>query len=214
VKNTLIVMSSNREMEEATRETVARLAHAGAVRLMETGSSDVALARCRALSWACEQLRRFTDRDVVLMLDDDMEVPTETAQLLADTARERGRPCSAAYATMTASLAAKRWTERPGTWLVGLGCIAIPRTVLLDLESRADKFEFMEQPLTAFTWSGAQNGEWVSEDYRLSMNLGGVHLMPVAVGHIKKGSIWPDVETLKRLEKLAPDVHSLDAQPS
>lgn len=199
MKNTLIVMSSNREMEEATRQTVANLAQAGAIRLMETGSSDVALARCRALSWACEQLRKFTDRDVVLMLDDDMEVPTETAQLLAAKARELGRPCSAAYATPTASLAAMPWRERPGAWLVGLGCVAIPRTVLLDLESKAEKFRFMDRELTAFTWSGPQDGEWVSEDYRLSMNLGGVHLMPVAVGHIKKGSIWPDEATLRNI---------------
>jgi len=59
--------------------------------------------------------------------------------------------------------------------------------VLLDLESKAEKFWFMDRELTAFTWSGPQDGEWVSEDYRLSMNLGGVHLMPVAVGHIKDG---------------------------
>jgi hypothetical protein len=201
VKNTLIVMSSNREMEEATRQTVANLAQAGAIRLMETGSSDVALARCRALSWACEQLRKFTERDVVLMLDDDMEVPTDTAQLLTNKARELGRPCSAAYATTTASLAATPWKARPGSWLVGLGCVAVPRTVLLDLESRAEKFRFMDRELTAFTWSGPQDGEWVSEDYRLSMNLGGVHLMPLAVGHIKKGSIWPDSATLRELSE-------------
>jgi hypothetical protein len=199
MKSTLIVMSSNREMEQATKDTVRNLSNAGAIRLMETGSSDVAFARCRALSWACEKLREFTDRDVVLMMDDDMEVPVEVAQLLADKARELGCACSACYATMTAKLAAAPWEERPGRWLVGLGCLAIPRALLLELEQRSEPFEFMDRTYRAFTWSGCENGAWISEDYRLSIKLGGVHLVPVGVGHVKKGTIWPDGDTIRRL---------------
>jgi hypothetical protein len=199
MKNTIVVMSSNREVERATQETIKNLSNAGAIRLMETGSSDVAFARCRALSFACEHLRKAADRDVVLMLDDDMEVPLETAQLLADKARELGRPCSACYATMTAKLAAARWLQRPDSWLVGLGCLAIPRALLLALEERSEHFEFSGRSYAAFTWSGPEGGEWIAEDFRLSMNLGGVHLVPVGVGHVKKGSIWPDVETIKKL---------------
>ena len=142
MKHTLIVMSSNRELEQATKDTVRNLANAGAIRLMETGTSDVAFARCRALSWACEKLREFTDRDIVLMMDDDMEVPLEAAQLLADNARELGVACSACYATMTAKLAATPWPEQPGRWLVGLGCLAIPRALLLELEQRCESFQF------------------------------------------------------------------------
>lgn len=71
--------------------------------------------------------------------------------------------------------------------------------MLLELESRSAPFEFMGRALRAFTWSGAERGEWISEDYRLSMNLGGVHLVPVGVGHVKKGSIGPNEETLGRL---------------
>ena len=134
MKSTIVVMSSNRELEKPTRDTLQNLANVGAMRLMETGSADVAFARCRALSWACDKLREYPERDMVLMLDDDMEVPTETAQALADKARELGRACSAAYATLTAKLAASRWAEHPGLWLVGLGCVAIPRALLLELE--------------------------------------------------------------------------------
>jgi hypothetical protein len=196
-------MSSNREMERATQETIRNLSNAGAIRLIETGSSDVAFARCRALSFACEHLRKTTDRDVILMLDDDMEVPLDTAQLLADKARELGRPCSACYATMTAKLAAARWMQCPGSWLVGLGCLAIPRALILDLEERSERFEFSGRSYAAFTWSGPQDGEWIAEDFRLSMNLGGVHLVPVGVGHVKKGSIWPDSLTLQNLAEEA-----------
>jgi hypothetical protein len=204
MKNTIVVMSSNRELEKQTKTTLQDLANLGAMLLMETGSADVAFARCRALSWACEKLREYPDRDVVLMLDDDMEVPAETAQTLADQARELGRACSAVYATLTAKVAAARWAEHPGLWLVGLGCIAIPRALLLELEERSESFEVGGRFYSAFTWSGPDNGGWVSEDFRLSINLGGVHLCPLPVGHIKKGALWPDDETLEQLANARP----------
>jgi len=204
MKGTIVIVSSNRELEKQTRSTLQALAGAGAMLLMETGSADVAFARCRALSWACEKLRECPERDIVLMLDDDMEVPLETAQALVDKARELGRPCSAVYATLTEKVAAARWLERPGLWLVGLGCIAIPRRLLLELEERSESFEINGSLYTAFTWCGAENGAWVGEDFRLSMNLGGVHLCPLAVGHIKKGALWPDDETLVRLAMTSP----------
>ena len=45
MKNTLVVMSSNREVEKQTRNTLQNLASQGAMLLMETGSADVAFAR-------------------------------------------------------------------------------------------------------------------------------------------------------------------------
>lgn len=204
MKNTIVVMSSNREVERQTKNALQNLANLGAMLLMETGSSDVAFARCRALSWACDMLREHPDRDIVLMLDDDMDVPVETAQALADQARERGRACSAVYATLTAKVAASRWADHPGLWLVGLGCVAIPRALLLALEERSESFEVSGRFYSAFTWSGPENGGWVAEDYRLSINLGGVHLCPLAVGHIKKGALWPDDETLEQLAHGSP----------
>ena len=199
MNRTLVVMSSNREIEKQTRNTLQKLASLGAMLLLEAGSADVAFARCRALSWACERLREYPDRDIVLMLDDDMEVPAETAQALADKARELGRACSAVYATLTAKVAATRWADHPGLWLVGLGCVAIPRALLLELEQRSESFELDDLSYKAFTWSGPEKGSWIAEDFRLSINLGGVHLCPLAVGHIKKGALWPDDETLEQL---------------
>ncbi len=199
MQNTIVVMSSNRELEKQTKNTLQELSNQGAMLLMERGSADVAFARCRALSWACEKLREYPDRDIVLMLDDDMEVPVETARALADKARELGRACSAVYATLTAKVAASRWPSHPGLWLVGLGCIAIPRALLLDLEERSESFEVNGRFYSAFTWCGPHDGGWVAEDFRLSINLGGVHLCPLAVGHIKKGALWPDDETLEQL---------------
>ena len=214
MKNTIVVVSSNREMEKATKETLQQLADLGALILLETGSSDVAFARCRALSWACETLREHPERDVVLMLDDDMDVPTETAQTLFQEALIRGRACSAVYATLNSKVAAARWPERPGLWLVGLGCVAIPRALLLELEERAESFEVNGRFYSAFTWSGPEDGSWIAEDFRLSKNLGGVHLCPLAVGHIKKGALWPDDETLARLATTEPPPSLPSERPS
>ena len=201
MKNTIIVMSSNREIEAATKKTLQNLTDLGALVLLETGSADVAFARCRALSWACEKLREHPERDAVLMLDDDMEVPADTAQNLTERARLLGRACSAVYATLNAKVAAARWPDHPGLWLVGLGCVAIPRPLLLDLEERSESFEVNGRFYSAFTWSGPEDGNWIAEDFRLSKNLGGVELCPLAVGHIKKGALWPDDETLAQLAR-------------
>ncbi len=202
MKSTIVLMSTNRGMEKQTKASVMALREAGAIFLQETGSADVAFARCRALSWACDQLREQPERDMVLMMDDDMEVPLSVAQELADKARELGRATSAVYATLAEKIAAHRWQEAPGLWLVGLGCVAIPRQVLLELEERSESFEGSNgKYYTAFTWCGPRQGSWVAEDFQLCINLGGVHLCPLAVGHIKKGSLWPDEETLQLLAK-------------
>lgn len=49
--------------------------------------------------------------------------------------------------------------------------------------------------------SGAEKGGSIAEDFRLSITLGGVQLCPLAVGHIKKGALWPDDETSEKLAK-------------
>ncbi len=48
MKNTIVVMSSNREVERQTRSTLQNLASLGAMLLMETGSADVASTQRRA----------------------------------------------------------------------------------------------------------------------------------------------------------------------
>ena len=200
MKNTLIVMSSKTgEPERQTRETLARLTKLGAKLMREVGSTDVAFARCRALSGACDFLRQRSDVDLVMMMDDDMEVGDDVAQALADQARVLLAPCSAVYATLSAKAAAAQWKGHPGLWLVGLGCLAIPAAQLLELERRSQSFGHMGQVYSAFTWCGPSEGEWVGEDFQLSMRLGGVHLMPLAVGHIKKAALWPDDDTLAKI---------------
>ncbi len=204
MKSTIVLMSSNREVAELTKKLVTQMQRAGAFFLKENGSSDVTLARNRALSMCCETLRNFPERDVVLMLDDDMVMDLDVAQQLVSAARSTGEPTSGAYATATSMLAGCRWKKTPSRWLVGLGCLALPSARLLELEQRSESFKISDRMYSEFTWSSAEEGEWFSEDYRLSMNLGGVVLLPVAVGHVKKGTIWPDDVTLERIAKEEP----------
>jgi len=211
MKQTLIVMSAyTGEMEPETRESLTVLRRAGAGFLMQAGVPDVAVARCQALSFACEALRgEAADRDVVLMLDDDMEVELETAQTVVTQARIRKCATAAAYATKMSTLAGTRWKAgpTPGRWLVGLGCVAIPKRLLFELEAQSESFEIRGKAYSAFTWCGPEKGTWIAEDYRLSMRLGGVALLPVAAGHIKKTTLLPDDDTLRRIaqdEELTP----------
>jgi hypothetical protein len=85
-----------------------------------------------------------------------------------------------------------------------LGLRRHPSRPALDLEERSESFELNRKFYSAFTRSGPEKGGWVSEDFRLSINLGGVHLCPLAVGHIKKGALWPDDETLEQLAMERP----------
>lgn len=204
MNRTILLISSNRQMESETRLTVGALQKLGALVLLERGSADVAFARNRALSLACDALRDYAERDTVVMLDDDMAVQPTDVQKLIDRSRELGCATSGAYATKTAKLAGCRWPEKPGRWLVGLGCVAIPRALLLELEANSESFEINGRYLSEFTWCRAEKGGWVAEDYRLSMRLGGVVLEPVALGHVKTGVLWPDDATIEAIAKGLP----------
>ena len=191
------MISSNRGWTEETEASLEAMQSAGAIVLSESGASCVTFARCRALSMACDTLRSFPERDVVLMVDDDMQIPLATAQALVDEARSSGVACSAIYATKSRTIAAERRPD--GLWMTGCGALAIPSKNLLDLEADSPSFEMRGKAYTGFTTAGALNGRWMGEDFTLCTRLGGVRLLPLAVGHVKPLAIWPDDETLGRI---------------
>jgi len=213
VKNTLVVMTTNRTPVPEFEQMIAALRAAGAAYLPCPGWTDVARGRSVALSSACDVLRQHVGRaDVVLMMDDDMAMEPAGAQMLVSAARLSGEPCSAVYATAEiregqhGQLAGTRLEGQPGRWLMGLGCLAIPAGVLLELERTSEPFA-LEQPGAApiqyreFTWSRADGGRWVSEDYRLCLRLGGVRLLPIPCGHKKAIMLWPDDATLAEVRR-------------
>ncbi len=197
MKKTLIVISSSRGWARELQHSIVAMQTAGAGLLEEFGSSCVTFARCRALSMACDALREYPERDAVLMVDDDMQIPLAVAQQLVDEARQHAQPCSAIYATQSRTIAAE--PRKDGLWMTGCGALAIPRAALLELERRSPSFEMRGKAYTGFTSAGASGGRWMGEDFTLCANLGGVRLLPVAVGHVKPTPLWPDDETLTRM---------------
>lgn len=188
-------------MQDGTRKAIVALMEAGALYIDQCGSADVSLARNIALSGACKALRSSAQgpRDVVLMVDDDMLFTVTDAEDLAEHARRTNVAASAMYATTLGTLAATRLQTpegEPQRWAAGLGLLAIPGPLLLELQDRSEAFEFMNEPHHGFTWSHAANGNYWSEDYTLCRRLGGVHLLPIAVGHIKLVPLYPDEETI------------------
>ncbi len=215
MKRTLLVCSHNRPIQAETKKAIGALCNAGAALLDHSGApSDVTLARNLALSAACDHLRSMPDRDVVLMVDDDMIFSLTDAEELADHARSHKVPASAMYATTMGTLAACRLYTAPGErqrWVVGLGLLAIPAAALLELEQRSEPFDFMSTERRGFTWSHAAHRAYWSEDFTLCRRLGGVHLLPIGIGHMKTIPIYPDADTIERIRTDRPLPTELDA---
>lgn len=216
MKRTIILLSHNRPIQEGTLHSLQELRQAGAAYLAQRGTADVALARSIALTAACEALREHRSRDMILMLDDDMLCTVDQAQTLVDHARETGVAASAMYATTIGTLAATKLPTPEGEaqrWVAGLGTLAVPAALLLELERKSDPFTFSsdKKKYTAFTSSRAENGEWWSEDYTLCRRLGGVHLLPIGVGHLKTIPIYPDEETIAAIATGRPLLGELDS---
>lgn len=206
MKSTIVLCSHNRPIHAATHAAIAALCAAGAGFLEQTGATDVSLARNLALSGACEAVRTQACRSparlaelVVLMVDDDMVFSVPDAEQLVQYARRSGVAVSAMYATTMGTLAAMRMRTPEGApqlWATGLGMLAIPATMLLELEGRSESFKFLGRTHYGFTWSHAERGNYWSEDFTLCRRLGGVHLLPIAVGHMKMVPLYPDDETI------------------
>ena len=86
-------------------------------------------------------------------------------------------------------------------WQTGLGFVAIPRRVLLDMYVASRLFRSAdERPVREFTRSGVegtdQEGEWKGEDFWLTRRMGGVDLLPIGVGHIKQVVLYPQPDKL------------------
>lgn len=213
MKNTVIVVSTNRQIFEKTAVCIDRLTAAGARVLIQRGSACVAAARNIALSGACEYLRAHENVDTVLMVDDDMLFTLEHAVSVVAAARFNGVATSAMYATLVTTLAAMRLPRAASEtqrWLTGLGFIAVPRALLLALEASSETFSFYKQPFREFTWACVEDGLWMSEDFRLTKRLGGAHLLPVAVGHLKTLPLYPDPHTIRAIAMGDPLREELD----
>jgi hypothetical protein len=205
MQKTIALCTHNRPIHSQTNQALHAIRRAGAALIDHADApTDVTLGRNLGLSAACAQLDRMPGRDLVLLVDDDIVFTLADAQALADHARATGWPASAMYSTRSGELAASEWGNygavgaRP-LWLTGLGLIAIPAAKLLALRSASECFD--EGDKYGFTRSGVDGGQYLSEDFTLCKRLGGVHLLPVPVGHVKTIAIYPNDETVKAIRE-------------
>lgn len=202
MKDILLACVTHRGLE---RDCAASVAATGAPFLQVEGCADIALARNRALTLALSEAIKANAHTVVL-LDDDMVFTASDVATLVDTSRALRTPVSAAYSLKSGALAASRYSSSSVVgepwmshlWLCGLGLMAVPTGALLELSKQSETID-ADGPVTVFTWSGSDGEQWVGEDYRLCMRLGGAILAPVAAGHVKRVTLTPDVHSIETI---------------
>lgn len=192
-----MVRSSNRPVAEECTGCLRALEDAGAAVVLQAGSSEVSLARNLALSRALNVVQHGDKPlDVVLMVDDDMVFALRAAEVVIASARGTGLPASACYALASGRIPFERLPG--GRFMGGLGFLAVPVAVLASLATRAHAVTTDDgESFWEFTSSGSEPREdgtrrWLADDYRLTRALGGVDLLPVAIGHLKAKVILPD----------------------
>lgn len=205
MRNLLIVIASNRaQPNDSLFKNLAGYAARGSAIIHHVGTTDVALARNISLTLAYAVLKQ-NQHDVVLMLDDDMVFSESHVNTILAAASTSKRPTSACYVMASGALAARR---RNGRWLTGLGFLAIPSKVLLELGDASPRFkcpldgavnhlDIIEFTQTRITTLENGTREWQGEDFVLCERLGGINLAPVSVGHLKPQVLQPSPDHIK-----------------
>ncbi len=212
MRSTIVVCSYNRPIQAQTQSVIDAMTRHGAAfthrwdfgRLTQPLVSEAEVKRGQ---WYPGSDAYFftVDYDTVLMVDDDMLFELDQAQELINYTRKNAVPASALYATITGGIAAMPMPGKvtlpgeKGLWLAGLGLLAIPAWMLLRLEAESETFVTLQGTKRAFTSSTCREGRWYSEDFELCHRLGGVHLLPIAIGHLKTIPIYPDDETVRKV---------------
>lgn len=211
MKNVLLVVATNRAMDSRTQSSLNAVRMAGAAQLITEGSSDVAIARNISLSMAVRTMEMHPDRDVALLVDDDMVFSVDQAAALCTYVAEKGVPASAVYSTAIGEIAASSsLSPTPGKWLTGFGFLGVPRAVLFALAERVPKFKWKNgEELYCFTDSALHElhdgvTRWIGEDYWFCYQLGGIDLLPIDVGHLKTVPLFASEETLQAIAAGTP----------
>lgn len=223
----MIVCSSYGGISAETNLGITECLKRGWASYSNIGCPDVALARNVSLTKALENVPEDPEY-VILMVDDDMLFSCDEAECVCHLAQQFCRPVSGIYSTARGTIAATELvtelvTGSNETWerkryLTGLGFLAIPAPSLysLALSSRVTTHDSMS--IVVFTWTGPREGGdhiscrlierspgeyivpdmWMSEDYRLTLRLGGAYLARLGIGHVKRVPIRPDGETVHR----------------
>lgn len=213
-KVTLAIPTHRGLTNAPTKECVRQLVALGAEMRIGTGLADLAGGRSWLLS-RCLESSEQQGRTCILCIDDDMVFTPAHAKQLVEYALEHNVGTSAMYPTAEGRLAATRYPVKRGNvtverFKVGLGFCAVPVKLL---QSVRDSFPgaatYTENGwIYPFCESRArydrEPAEWVAEDYDFSEKLGGVVLLPIAVGHLKTVPLYADQVTMDRIANGEP----------
>ena len=196
MQDLIISIATNRSL---TPETAEALRAIPCPKILTEGISDTALARNVQLT------RAFTAKhphDTVVLIDDDIAFNPEQLHRVVDLCRTLKAPTTALYIDKNGNPAMTYHPHSADRWLCGLGFLAVPRVVLHEVAEVSPEILVSGTPTRIFTWSGPgespEDGKqiWMSEDYQLTMRLGGAVLAPIQVGHIKAMAIYPTEKTI------------------
>lgn len=209
----LILCVTHRGLSDDTAECVQRSACPSVIKAK--GLADVVFARCVGFDQALAAIQG-TEIDTVLLVDDDMVFSAEDCAGVVGMSRQLGVPVSALACSADGKLNVKPYeAERlvrlgpPAAsiqlWLTGLAFMAVPRALL---ELKADD---MPKLSGVRQWTGtgehpAFPGEWTREDFWFCLNMGGVVVAPIGVGHIKPRVLRPDAMSIAHVQGYAGEM--------
>lgn len=197
IKETILSCATHRGLTIETLGSIQACAFKGVT--LTQGIADVALARCHQFKKALEAVEHYKAR-YVLFVDDDMVWTPAKADTVIEESKEG--PISARYVSGgldNAKLAASPLTSTqpgqtvPDRFLTGLGFLAMEALTLQAFISHMPRVKWGPEAIPAVTSSGPVEDRWFSEDYVLTMNLGGVRLSAVEVGHVKPCTLLPSM---------------------
>jgi hypothetical protein len=200
MKRTLILLPTySGSPEQETQDSLKALKGVPVLRL--PGCSDVTLARNRLLTQAVEMVRANSEIETLLCLDDDIVFSVSDAEGVVNLSRNMRLPVSAVYTSVQQKICAMSF-ELTGLHLAGMGFLAIPSVLLLELAERLEPCLGPEGDILPFCtsgpWFNGRRNIWQSDDYSFCRRLGGVYLAPIAVGHVKKVPLYPDEVSVQR----------------
>lgn len=188
---------------EQTKEALRNICVLGAELRTAIGVSDIAGGRSWLLTVALEAAEE-QGRDTILMVDDDMVFTPAQAVTLVEYTRAHGVPASAVYVASDGNLCGRRYKH--GKWYTGLGFAAVPVKVLRALADTLPRGVWTEEHNTIYAFCESRMHvndrgihEWLSEDYDFCRKLGGMQLLPIAVGHIKPIPLYAPQADVERL---------------
>lgn len=206
IRRTVLSCTTHRGLSMQTLASIQGCPFAGVS--LTQGITDVALARCLQVKAALQSAEHY-NAAFVLMVDDDMVFSAENVAQVLEECERLAHPVSARYMTgdlQKPALACSALGN--GRFMTGLGFLAIPVEHLKKRVGLAKVAKWGEQEIPVITACGAagtvEGMVWVSEDYELTVGLGGVYLSAVEVGHIKPVTLLPSQFKLEPPEPPRP----------